>query len=38
MTFEQFRADEKTVDAIVRNLEVIGEAAGHIPLGIQEVS
>jgi uncharacterized protein with HEPN domain len=36
MTYEQFRADNKTVDAVIRNLEVIGEAAGHIPLEIQE--
>jgi len=36
MTYEQFRADNKTVDAVIRNLEVIGEAAGHIPLDIQE--
>jgi len=28
---EEFRADEKTVDAVVRNLEVIGEAAKQIP-------
>jgi len=25
LSFEQFRADQKTVDAVVRNLEVIGE-------------
>ena len=31
MTFEQFREDRKTIDAVVRNLEVIGEAARHIP-------
>jgi len=30
MTFEQFSADRKTVDAVVRNLEVIGEAAGKL--------
>lgn len=36
MTFEQFCADEKTVDAVIRNLEIIGEAAGHVPLEIQE--
>jgi uncharacterized protein with HEPN domain len=29
-TFEQFRDDEKTVDAVVRNLEVIGEAVRHL--------
>jgi uncharacterized protein with HEPN domain len=26
-----FRADRKTVDAVVRNLEVIGEAVKHLP-------
>lgn len=31
MTREQFDADEKTLDAVVRNLEVIGEAVKHIP-------
>lgn len=36
MTFEQFKADDKTVDAVIRNFEIIGEAAGHIPLEIQE--
>jgi len=28
---ERFRQDEKTVDAVVRNLEVIGEAARQLP-------
>src|SRR5689334_23977703 len=28
---EQFENDEKTVDAVVRNLEVIGEAVKQIP-------
>jgi uncharacterized protein with HEPN domain len=36
MTYEQFHADGKTVDAVIRNLEIIGEAAGYIPLEIQE--
>ena len=31
MTFEQFRADDKTYDAVVRNLEIIGEAAKGLP-------
>lgn len=31
LSFDEFRADEKVVDAVVRNLEVIGEAARHIP-------
>jgi uncharacterized protein with HEPN domain len=30
LTFEQFQADEKTIDAVVRNLEVIGEAVRHL--------
>ena len=36
MTYEKFSADGKTVDAVIRNLEIIGEAAGYIPLEIQE--
>ena len=28
--YEAFCADEKTVDAVVRNFEVIGEAARHV--------
>ena len=31
MDFEQFKADVKTVDAVIRNFEIIGEAASHIP-------
>jgi uncharacterized protein with HEPN domain len=31
MTLDAFRTDEKTVDAVVRNLEVIGEAAKKVP-------
>ena len=31
MSFEAFCQDKKTVDAVVRNLEVIGEAARHVP-------
>ena len=30
LTFEEFQADEKTIDAVVRNLEVIGEAVRHL--------
>jgi uncharacterized protein with HEPN domain len=30
LDFDQFRVDQKTVDAVVRNLEVIGEAARHL--------
>ncbi len=31
MDFEQFTRDRRTVDAVVRNLILIGEAARHIP-------
>ena len=31
MTFEAFVADERTRDAVIRNLEVIGEAAKNLP-------
>lgn len=36
MSYEQFRQDERTIDAVVRNFEIIGEAAGYIPETIQE--
>jgi uncharacterized protein with HEPN domain len=31
MTFEAFLADDKTVSAVVRKLEIIGEAAKQVP-------
>ena len=31
MNFDEFGKDSKTVDAVVRNLGVIGEATGNIP-------
>jgi uncharacterized protein with HEPN domain len=31
MTQADFQGDEKTTDAVVRNLEIIGEAAGRLP-------
>ncbi|MBI4786638.1 MAG: DUF86 domain-containing protein [Chloroflexi bacterium] len=30
MNFDQFRNDAKTFDAVVRNLEIIGDAVKHI--------
>lgn len=36
MTFGQFSKDTKTVDAVVRNLEIIGEAIKSIPQNIKE--
>ena len=31
LTYEQFLADDKTVDAVIRNFEIIGEAANRLP-------
>jgi uncharacterized protein with HEPN domain len=31
MTFEQFAEDRKTIDAVVRNFMIIGEAATYLP-------
>jgi len=31
MDFETFRGDSKTVDAVVHNLAIIGEAAANVP-------
>lgn len=31
MTYETFAADKKTVNAVIRSLEVLGEATRHIP-------
>lgn len=31
MTQDNFHNDEKTIDAVVRNLEIIGEAASRMP-------
>jgi uncharacterized protein with HEPN domain len=37
LTFEQFQSDEKTLDAVVRNLEVIGEAVRHLAAATDEL-
>ena len=36
LTFERFAWDDRTVDAVVRNLEIIGEAAQQIPSEVRE--
>ena len=36
LDFEKFRKDEKTGDAVIRNLSVIGEAVKHIPPGVRK--
>ena len=38
MDFGTFSADEKTVDAVARNIEIIGEAVRHVPPEIQKRS
>ncbi len=35
MDFSTWSGDQKTIDAVVRNFEIIGEAASHIPPEIQ---
>jgi uncharacterized protein with HEPN domain len=31
MTFDEFLADPKTIDAVIRNFEINGEAANRLP-------
>jgi uncharacterized protein with HEPN domain len=35
MSFDDFKEDRKTIDAVVRNFEIIGEAAKNIPENIR---
>jgi uncharacterized protein with HEPN domain len=37
LTFQAFSEDNKTVDAVVRNFEIIGEAAKRIPSEIKNM-
>ena len=34
----RFMADDKTVDAVLRNFEILGEAASQVPPGIQALA
>jgi len=36
MDFEDFARDRKTINAVIRSIEVIGEAAKHIPKSIRD--
>ena len=36
LDFTSWTKDKKTIDAVIRNLEIIGEAANHVPDSIQE--
>jgi uncharacterized protein with HEPN domain len=35
MSFDDFKEDRKTIDAVVRNFEIIGEAAKNIPENVR---
>jgi len=35
MSFEEFKRDKKTINAVVRSIEIIGEAAKKIPAGLR---
>jgi len=35
MNYSTWCEDKKTIDAVIRNFEIIGEAANHIPADIQ---
>jgi uncharacterized protein with HEPN domain len=37
MTFERFASDRKTIDAVVRNFIIIGEAVSHLPEDFTEM-
>jgi uncharacterized protein with HEPN domain len=36
LTFDQFEANDMVLDAVVRNLEIIGEATRYIPTSLRE--
>jgi uncharacterized protein with HEPN domain len=36
MDYEEFLHDEKTISAVIRKLEIIGEAAKHIPARVRQ--
>lgn len=36
LTYEAFANDKRTVDAVIRNFEIIGEATKHIPVRIRQ--
>src|SRR5688572_24149034 len=36
MSFEEFVGDDKTVDAVIRNFEIIGEASNRLPSEFKE--
>ena len=38
MSFEDFESDIKTIDAVVRNFEIIGEASNRLPDNFRELN
>jgi len=36
MSFDKFRRDKKTVYAVVRAIEIIGEASRHVPRSVRD--
>lgn len=36
LSFDEFGKDNKTIDAVIRNFEIIGEASKHIPEPVRE--
>jgi uncharacterized protein with HEPN domain len=38
LTYEEFTADSKTIDAVVRNFEIIGEVANRLPDEFKDAS
>ncbi|NJR58096.1 MAG: DUF86 domain-containing protein [Cyanobacteria bacterium CRU_2_1] len=36
MNFEQFVADDRTFDPVIRNLQMIGEAVKNVPVDIRD--
>ncbi len=36
LSFDQFMSDDRTIDAVIRNFEIIGEAANRLPEDIKD--
>ena len=36
LSLRSFSSDHKTLDAVVRNLEIVGEAAKHLPQAVRD--
>jgi len=37
ISFGEFTKDSKTIDAVIRNFEIIGEAANHLPESFKDL-